>query len=359
MIRLTVIAGPDKGWVIEPDPEQGEIIIGREETDIILADKAASRKHAQITQAEDGCMLHDFDSSNGTFVNDKQIDHDVILSHEDRIRFGATIMLFETFSGKKIPKAAPPQDIGSSVETILGFTFGDPPEARGAKHREQMAFAGLHALRISHSIKNMLQTVASGREVIDHAIKRNDVERTKRAWPILNRSLEQMNHLVVNLLKLSRDSTPEIRPCNVNELLESIVENVSPRAEVKNISIGFTPDNDLGKVKIDPDRIAEAVLNLVLNAIEAMADSGGKIEIATARDEANENVFITIADNGPGIEDVEAVFEPFHSSKKKAGTGLGLTITKRIVEQHHGQMHARNRNEGGTMFMMSLPIKRP
>jgi signal transduction histidine kinase len=100
------------------------------------------------------------------------------------------------------------------------------------------------------------------------------------------------------------------------------------------------------------------VLNLVLNALDAVEERTGEISVTTRYDVQNNSAILTVSDNGPGIANSEAIFKPFHTSKKKAGIGLGLPITKKIVELHSGQIIVQSEPPKGADFIVTLPIKK-
>ena len=120
------------------------------------------------------------------------------------------------------------------------------------------------------------------------------------------------------------------------------------------VTIDYETSEDLPPVEADPDQLKQIFLNLVTNAVQVMEDGGGAI---TVKAEAHEGyVSITVTDTGPGIptEDVGKVFDPFFSTRD-AGTGLGLTIVHRIIDEHHGHIEVES-GPGGTMFRVSLPV---
>lgn len=336
------------------------ITIGRESCNVVLADAAVSRRHAELSLHDGRWVLTDLDSSNGTFVNERRVTHEVRLEPNDQIRCGATVLLFESVAGRGEERAA----IASTgqpderAETMVGLTLGTLVPKSSARRRERAAQAGLAALNLSHGIKNLLQTVTSGREVVDYAFRINDVERARRGWTILNRSLDQINRLIVDLLKFSRDSKPVVKACPLNQLLARLIETARPEADKKTAAMTLAADDRLGDVPLDADLIDEAFLNLVLNAIEAVEPGRGVIRVTTRADEADHWVTIQFEDNGCGIENTEIIFEPFHAAGKKGGTGLGLPIAKKIIEQHNGSISVRSRPGEGAVFTVTLPMGR-
>ena len=356
MATLTIITGPDRGRVIELEQTDRPIVIGRKSSDIVLRNAAVSRSHAQVLLRGGKFELTDCGSANGTFVNDIQIHGTVTLTHNDQIRCGSTVLLFKSEQHPfEQPSHRGDKAVGSAAETMVGLTVGELISKESARQRQQVAQAGLKALNISHGIKNLLQTVQSGREVVDCALGIEDIERAKRGWKILNRSLDQINTLILDLLKFSKDSKLQLEPASLNRIIERIVQTVIPTAGKKNITINLKTDDEIGPLEIDSDKISEAILNLILNAVEAVDAPQGRIEITTELDTPSRQAMVRITDDGPGIEDVNAIFEPFYSTGKKTHTGLGLPVAKKIITQHNGTIEVQSKPGKGATFTIKLP----
>ena len=361
MTRLTIITGPDRGRTIEPTDDGAPIVLGRESSDIVLPDPAVSRRHAELCFDGGRWTVKDLGSSNGTFVNEQKVAEQLELKHNDQIRCGTTVLLFESTQPpgqvrKRSDSAAlAPTDQGG--ETMVGSTSGSLVSKTSARRHRQAAQAGLAAMNRSHGIKNLLQALAGSREVVDHAFKIGDMDRAQRGWGVLNNNLDQINRLILDLLKLSRDSRPNLTDCDLNPLLRQIVETARQRAEKKNILLGLQLDADIDTVALDADKIAEAVLNVILNAIDVVDPNKGKIAVATQADAENNQVIIRVSDNGPGIEDTQVIFEPFHTTNLKKGTGLGLPIAKKIIEEHGGKIHVESTPGHGATFTIQLPTQ--
>jgi signal transduction histidine kinase len=359
--RLTIITGPDRGRTIELPDDGTPIVLGRQSSDIVLPDPAVSRKHAELCFDGRRWTAKDLDSSNGTFVNEQKVAEQLELAGNDQIRCGITVLLFESTQppeqARKRPDSVASTPTDKGCETMVGSTSGSLVSKTSARRHRQAAQAGLAALNRSHAIKNLLQALAGSREVLDHAFKIRDMDRAQRGWGVLNSNLDQINRLVLDLLKLSHDSSPNLTDCDLNALLRQIVETARQQAEKKNILLGLQLDPNIDSVALDADRIAEAVLNVILNAIDAVDPDKGKIAVATQADSPDNQVIIKISDNGPGIEDTKVIFEPFHTTNLKKGTGLGLPITKKIIEEHNGKIHVESTTGNGAIFTIQLPIK--
>ena len=355
MARLRIISGFDRGGFFSLG-EGGEVFVGRESCDVVLRDEAVSRRHFRIFCEAGVFYLADCGSSNGTFLNGRKISGVELIHDEDQIRCGGTVLLFES-SEHVSSGGADGVDVHAGGETMVGLTVGGLVSKEDAKRRRRVGQAGLKTLDISHGIKNLLQTMASGREVVDLALKIDDIERAKRGWGILNRNLDQIDRLVVNLLKFSKGSDLHVSACDLNELVGSVVEGVRGEAQEKGVSINLKADEGIGTVEIDGGQIGDVVLNLLLNSVDAMEGGTGGIDVSTEADSARKQVIIRVSDDGCGIADAGAIFEPFCSTKARTGTGLGLAIVKRVVEQHGGAIEVESAVGKGAVFVVKLPAK--
>jgi len=521
MAKLKIITGVRRNQTFELSQKAGTLVIGRGPVDIVLQDRLVSRRHVKLSRVGKQWRLEDMGSANGTFLNESRISQAVKLCHNDQIRCGMTVLLFEAqeeaiTSAERIDK---PVDVEISAgDTISGFEFPGPqagyiqsklgdkigeaiekfsdesgllevvidallehtPSACGfamlkqpgteklhtvvekdslhsdndagvaidsqlvetvltearalivgdvgehkrsskpktatktkissvlcapihtasevsgviylgsaqkdaynnaqgkslthigmevglalenirltqaARQNERITAAGQTAVSLSHGIKNILQAVAGGAEVVDYAFKTGDIVRAKRGWNILKRNIERVRKLVLDMLQFSKESKPVFSNCRFNRLVESAVESLMPRINKKGIRIELNGDKAVGVVQVDADKIHDVILNLVLNAIDAVTGKTGVIKVSTKADRQNEQVILTVTDNGGGISDTEVIFRPFHSAKPKVGTGLGLAIAKKIVDLHDGNIKVQSRPGAGSTFIVTLPVK--
>ncbi len=220
---------------------------------------------------------------------------------------------------------------------------------------DRISQAAQTALNLSHGVKNLLQAVKGGIEVVDYAFETGDVERARKGWAILKRNLYRINKLVLDMLTFSKESEPEFASCNLNSLVTSAVESLKAEADSRGVSIVVQTDDKISTARLDADMIYDVVLNLVLNAIDAVSEKAGVVNVTTELDSAKGLLILRVSDNGPGIEDTEAIFEPFHSAKAKVGTGLGLPIAQKIVTQHGGTIEVASTPGRGATFTVKLP----
>ncbi|MBI4615352.1 MAG: PAS domain-containing protein [Planctomycetes bacterium] len=220
----------------------------------------------------------------------------------------------------------------------------------------RLATAGELAAAVAHEVRNAATTTKLFLQLLAERphIDPRDAQPLSAALS----SVSRMEALVENLLRLARPARPEMVPADAVEVLRSAVELVRPEAHRRRVRVrGPTPSGALVCL-VDRALLAEALLNLLLNAVQAFDDTaapdGREVEVMAF---ADSGAVLLIADNGPGIpaNDRLRVFDPFFTTKP-SGTGLGLPIARRIIEGHAGTLSIRPREGGGTVARIVLPI---
>lgn len=215
--------------------------------------------------------------------------------------------------------------------------------------------AGKAALNMSHGIKNIAQSMRSGGEVMDKALQTGDLDIAKRTWPILRQSLARIEKLSLDMLTFSADQTPELKPCDFNRLVESVVQRLRPQADQRQVTLSTAPAEPLPQAPMDAEQMTDVVMNLLINAIEAVDADTGKVTVRTELDKRANRVVLCIRDNGPGIENADKIFEPFYTTKSNLGAGLGLAIARKIVQNHNGTISVQSAPHKGSTFTVHIP----
>ncbi len=223
--------------------------------------------------------------------------------------------------------------------------------------RERLAAAGEAIAYLSHSIKNILQGMRAGGDLVKRGLDRRDFALTTQGWRILERNLDKCYALMLNMLAFSKPHEPHLEMFMVNRLAEDVVQLAQSPADEAGVVLLTDLDESVPPVPLDYDGLHQALLNIVLNAIEAVPRETGVVNVRTGCDVAAGRVTITVADNGPGIpeDQRDKVFQPFFSTKGHGGTGLGLAVARKIVEEHGGALLLRCPEDGGAEFTISLP----
>jgi len=244
--------------------------------------------------------------------------------------------------------------------TAIGYQTGLAIENvklhQAAVQSERLAAAGETVAFLSHHIKNILQALDAGIDVVEMGIKSDDLGKAKSAWPIVQSSLERINGLILNMLAFSKAREPMLENVNVNHVLKECVELVSPRADERQVAL-LTDLDDLPPIPADSAGLHQAFLNLISNALDAVDDETGAVTVASKYDSMHRNVIVRVMDNGSGIppSHLDRIFTPFYSSKGQKGTGLGLAVAKKLVQEHQGKIEVESKLSEGATFTITLP----
>ena len=224
---------------------------------------------------------------------------------------------------------------------------------------ERMAAIGETTAALSHSIKNILQALRGGADVVEMGIRRTDLNQLTKGWRVVDRNMEKIYNLTMNLLAYSRPRTPKLEMVNPRKIIDECLELIAPMANEKGVMAIADVDPDLPAIPIDPDGLHQVVMNLLTNALDAVQPQEGLIRVGCRYDPEERSTILEVIDNGPGIAPsiLPHLFEIFHSTKGNRGTGLGLAVARKIVDEHEGRISASNRAGEGTVFTVTLPTQ--
>lgn len=220
---------------------------------------------------------------------------------------------------------------------------------------EHLATLGELAAGLAHEIRNPLAGIAGVIEIIGR-----DLPGTSPARVVVKDvrlEIAQINHILTDLLQTARPHPPEIRRSDLNTTIEHAVMLARQQALSKPIQIHFQRNASLPEVEHDSDQIHQVLLNLMINSIQAI-EGPGTVDVTL--ENKDEFASITVLDTGRGItaEHLPNIFRPFYTTKGN-GTGLGLSLARRIVEEHGGRIEVSSTVGKGTKFVVTLPMRRP
>lgn len=251
----------------------------------------------------------------------------------------------------------PAKFIGRHMGMALNNLYGQ----KLFEENKRLIAAGKATLNLSHSVKNILQMIGGAAEVVDFGLRGNQIHRVKRSWDILKPNLERMRKYILEMLDYSKERKLNLGPCDFNRVIQSAIESLKSQLKQKNSKINIRVDQKMPAIELDSERIHEMALNIILNAIDIVDDSGGLVSIETKYHTDEQLVSLIVTDNGPGMskEMKEKIFTPFESDKKKLGTGLGMAIAKQIIDQHKGRIEIESLSSRGTTFTIYFPAITP
>lgn len=223
---------------------------------------------------------------------------------------------------------------------------------------ERLAAVGQTIAILSHHIKNILQGVQGGSYLIDQGLKEQNNDLVRKGWGIVERNQERIYHLIMDMLTFSKERQPKVELADVGEVISDVCELMQSRIEDRNIELTTSIANGIPPAMFDPEGMHRAVLNIVTNAIDALdGRQSPRIEIRAGFDSDQEQLWIEIEDNGPGIDEevLPRLFSLFESSKGARGTGLGLAVSRKILQEHGGDISVKTEFDVGTCFRLQWP----
>jgi signal transduction histidine kinase len=218
---------------------------------------------------------------------------------------------------------------------------------------EHLATLGELATGLAHEIRNPLAGIAGVIEIIGRDLPTSSPARG--VVKDVRQEIARINQIVTDLLQTARPHPPRVRKSDLNTTVEHAVMLGRQQALTKSVEISLQKDSGLPEVEHDSDQIHQVLLNLLLNALQAI-DLNGKVFVTVKS--LGPNAVVEVSDNGRGIrpEDLPNIFRPFYTTKGE-GTGLGLSLARRIVEDHHGRIDVTSTVGAGTTFSVVLPLQ--
>jgi len=229
------------------------------------------------------------------------------------------------------------------------------------KRVEKLEVASLLGARVAHEIKNPLNSIGL---IIDHMKDRftpkdrPGAEKFLELSENMKREVERLNEIVEGFLRFAKPASHSRQPTNLNNLIDETVAFITPEADKQQVQIYRHFDPAVPKLGVDYHSMQQAILNLLINAIQAMPE-GGELRLSTsARDHRAEEVVVSIRDTGCGIppENLPKLFDPYFTTKAN-GFGLGLSTVERIIQEHDGRIEVKSELGKGATFTLFFPVK--
>jgi two-component system NtrC family sensor kinase len=243
-----------------------------------------------------------------------------------------------------------------AIGRLAGMTIENNRLLETRVQTARLAAAGEAVAHLSHHIRNVLQGMQGGAEVVELGLKRKRLDATESGWVLVRRNLERIFHLTMNMLTFSKDRQPRIETGQLNRIIEDVIALAQNRADEKGVML-LAELEEMPAVPLDPDGMHQVAHNIILNAIDASPAEGGRVNIHTTYQPDTGEAVLSIGDNGPGIpeDQQDRIFDPFHSSKGHGGTGLGLAAAKKIVGELNGRIEVESTVGEGSTFHVRVP----
>jgi PAS domain S-box-containing protein len=242
----------------------------------------------------------------------------------------------------------------SSGKTLILVLIQDITELKKMEERmmysEKLSALARISAGVAHEIGNPLTSISSYVQIL-REMEHDDF--TRESLDTIAKHIHRITDIVRQMSSFSRTKGSDLKHHDVRELVDMTLDLVKYDKRMKNIAVNVKIPEGLPKVVVDETQLIQVLVNIVLNAADAMA-SGGTLDISAGK--VNEEVEICTEDTGSGIpvEHLEKIFDPFFTTKEK-GTGLGLAVSYNIVKSYHGDIVVENRPGGGTIFRVRLP----
>ena len=268
------------------------------------------------------------------------------------------------------------RDLMSPIQTVRTFTEDHLALAIAIAHQaalavedtryhhammqaERLAAIGQTIAALSHHIKNILQGLRSGSEILKMGLTEKDETLLEKGWKIVEKNQGKIYNLVMDMLNYSKEREPALEETDLNGIVRDVLELVEGR--IKELKIRLeTQLPDLPTVLVDPEGFHRALLNIVSNGLDALEEhTKPRLTVVSSVESTGSWVRVHVQDNGIGIspEQLRDIFKPFVSTKGTRGTGLGLAVSRKILREHGGDVHVHSQVGKGSRFVLRLPLR--
>lgn len=251
-------------------------------------------------------------------------------------------------------------ELGELARSFNKMTENLAEAQRQLYQSDKLASLGRLAAGVAHEINNPLTGVLTYSSFL---LKRHNGEaETKADLEVIVRETKRCREIVKGLLDFARQAPSKKTEVDLNEVIRQTANMLDNQLNLKNISLELDLTPDLGTLRADSIQIEQVLVNLIVNAADAIGKQGGKINITTRNQRADgeDKILLQIEDTGSGISEknLARIFDPFYSTKGQKGTGLGLAVVWGIIEKHGGKIDVKSKEGVGTTFTIELPVKK-
>jgi signal transduction histidine kinase len=246
----------------------------------------------------------------------------------------------------------------SAVGSEMGIVLDNARLHEEKVRTEKLAAVGQAVAGLGHCIKNILNGMEGGSFILQQGIDEGDLASLQEGWDILRRNSSRLKELMLDMLAYSKPREPIYEATDGNSLPQDVVDLLREKARALGVSLEFVADRSLPEITLDTKGIFRALLNLVTNAVEACPPGSGHVVVETHLLPGAEQFQIVVKDDGCGIdaENLSRVGKAFFSTKGAQGTGLGLSVTYKVISEHGGEVQVVSELGKGTTFTVTLPV---
>ena len=258
----------------------------------------------------------------------------------------------------------------NAIGQHTGLALANADQTLRRVQSERLAAMGETVASLSHSIKNILQGLRGGADVVEIGLRKDDLKVAKNGWAILKRNLDRIVGLTMNMLAFSRHRTMELELTKIGMVVEECAQLLERAAAEKGVALIVDVEPEMPPIAVDQNLMHQALTNLIGNAVEAVDENTGAVTVRVMFHEPSgiqhvvkgatgqtPYVEVAVIDNGPGIpqDRLAWIFEPFNTTKGLRGTGLGLAVTRRIIYDHKGRIRVETATGKGSTFRVFIP----
>jgi signal transduction histidine kinase len=243
------------------------------------------------------------------------------------------------------------------MEKILANALGQDVSKLAAQEKRRLLSRLL--ARFAHEVRNPLSSLDIHVQLLEEDLQEATAQirdKTASRFEIIHGELHRLENIVKHFLSLAGPSALDLHPVEAAKVIGHVCELLRPEAALRGIEICMTLPSSLPTVAADAAQLTQALVNLVINAIQAV-ERNGRVEVGAGLEQDERALVIAVRDTGPGIpvDKQSAIFEPFFTTKSE-GSGLGLWIVQQVITAHGGVVEASNARGGGAVFTVRLPL---
>jgi signal transduction histidine kinase len=228
---------------------------------------------------------------------------------------------------------------------------------RRTRHAERLAELGTLTGGLAHEIKNPLSTVQLNLQLLQEDMRADDpaYSRLIHRLNTVKNETSRLREILDDFLRYAGRLELDRKPVELNQLLDELVDFFTPQAQLQRVQIRLRKSDSPITVPADTKLLKQALLNLMINGVQAMSTTGGELIMSVSN--VDDEAVIEVIDTGPGIptDALDKIFQAYYSTKK-GGTGLGLPMAKRIIDEHGGKLAVKSEPGKGTDFTIRLPL---